>query len=445
MKLFGIPVKIEPSFLVMSLILGSARGWEPALILEWVAVVLVSVLIHEMGHAMTCRAFGLQPQINLYSMGGLTSWRSPQQISPLRSIAISLAGPFAGFLTGAVVFAISSQLGLSSSSGFAAVLVEDLLWVNIGWGIFNLLPVLPLDGGNVTTSLIRLVSNRPVVADFSSRIFSVLASAGLLLWALSIGWTWVALLAGWFLFSNGNWLFHTLRLTRHMSSIDALKAGRDAAARGESALAIRHADEVLQRARTDEIKHSALHLRGMAQIDCGDLEGARQTLDRLRALFGRNDQLEALLLLRRGNNAEAASQLEQSFSSDHDLWSGYHLVEALNALGRFDRAIEVASHPSMRESAYKLSVDIASAAFEAGNYDASARAGEFAFGLVRDPNVAYNVSCSLSKANRADEGIEWLKRALEAGFDNHDLLRNDRDIEVLRAHPDFGQLRREAE
>ena len=57
----------------MAVVLG-ARLQRPDLIAIWVAIVFISVLVHELGHALVGRMFGLDPQIELHGMGGTTSW-----------------------------------------------------------------------------------------------------------------------------------------------------------------------------------------------------------------------------------------------------------------------------------------------------------------------------------------------------------------------------------
>src|SRR5262249_49832192 len=139
LKVFGIPVTVEITFVLMALVLGSNRRADAATLIEWISVVFFSVLFHELGHALVGRAFGLDPQIRLYAFGGLTSWSGGRDITPGRSILLSAGGPGAGFLLGGVVFLFAVALGPGSSS-FAKTTVGDLLWVNIGWGILNLLP-----------------------------------------------------------------------------------------------------------------------------------------------------------------------------------------------------------------------------------------------------------------------------------------------------------------
>ena len=72
-RLGRIPVRIHAMFFLVSGMLG-ASGGDMASILIWVATVFVSVLIHELGHALCGMAFGLAPEIDLHGMGGTTSW-----------------------------------------------------------------------------------------------------------------------------------------------------------------------------------------------------------------------------------------------------------------------------------------------------------------------------------------------------------------------------------
>ena len=58
MKIFGIPVKVDPFFLLLVGFLGAGRLSQPVLLVEWLVVVFVSILIHELGHGFTCKHFG---------------------------------------------------------------------------------------------------------------------------------------------------------------------------------------------------------------------------------------------------------------------------------------------------------------------------------------------------------------------------------------------------
>lgn len=96
-RLGKIPVRVQVWFFVLAGVLGAG---DPAHLALWVGIVFVSVMLHELGHAMTGMAFGLQPSIELHGMGGTTSWTTPKALSTVQRVAISLAGPFAGFVVG---------------------------------------------------------------------------------------------------------------------------------------------------------------------------------------------------------------------------------------------------------------------------------------------------------------------------------------------------------
>src|SRR5687768_15450997 len=111
-NLFGFPVTVHPLFWVVSALLGSAGGGIVQLLI-WILAVFVSIIIHELGHALAMRRHGIPSQIILHFSGGLTvpeslSWggRSANvALSPNQEIFISLAGPFAGFILAAFVWA----------------------------------------------------------------------------------------------------------------------------------------------------------------------------------------------------------------------------------------------------------------------------------------------------------------------------------------------------
>lgn len=213
MKVLGIPTKIDPSFWVLSLFIASSRGFNLPVILEWVIVVFISVLFHELGHALVGRRFGLSPQITLYSMGGLTSWTEVKEISPAKNLAISLAGPAAGFLLGGICFVAGPTVLTAVPSELLTIAYHDLIWVNIGWGVFNLFPILPLDGGHVLVTLERWLTRKR--DQIISHAISLLACFALLYLAFKLGSWWVAILGIWLAYSNAAFL------------IDRLKASRD--------------------------------------------------------------------------------------------------------------------------------------------------------------------------------------------------------------------------
>jgi Zn-dependent protease len=148
-----VPVRVDLTFFVVIAFLGWAGSRSPAEIVAWTAIGFASVLLHELGHAVAMKAFDRQPEILLYGMGGLTSGGA---VSPGRSVIVSLAGPFTGIVIGLAVLAVAGVPHDLNSLHHAVVF--DALWINLGWALFNLLPVLPLDGGNVLAGVLNLAT-----------------------------------------------------------------------------------------------------------------------------------------------------------------------------------------------------------------------------------------------------------------------------------------------
>src|SRR5688572_28819281 len=129
-RLGSIPVEVRWSFFFITALLAFDRIDQPSSLITWLIVVFVSVLWHELGHAMAFIAFGHSPSSELYQMGGLTRGSPGVPLSPGRHALVSLAGPFAGFLLGGAVLLIRSRVSLPSE---AVPIASDLIWANIAW------------------------------------------------------------------------------------------------------------------------------------------------------------------------------------------------------------------------------------------------------------------------------------------------------------------------
>jgi hypothetical protein len=125
-RILGFPVHVHPFFFLVAALVGGMQN-DLTLILVWVAIVFVSVLAHELGHALVARVHGQQPSIMLYAMGGLTSFQPLRRLTHGQSIAISLAGPGAGFLVGGLVW-LASQSVPPGAPFVIHVAMHDLLW-----------------------------------------------------------------------------------------------------------------------------------------------------------------------------------------------------------------------------------------------------------------------------------------------------------------------------
>ncbi len=226
-SLLGIPVRVHPLFWLVALLMG--RSEPSKFLVMWIGVMFVSILIHEMGHALAIRRFGWQPNILLYAFGGLAIYR-PSRREPIPEMLISLAGPAAGFVFAGAVVALCKVTGhpiqffVGLPYGIAwippmfervelSVLVHMLLWVNVWWGLVNLLPVFPLDGGQFTREL--LMYFRSPDALINSLRISIITAAAVAIYTglqaarvhpVDIGNFYITIMFGYLAYSSYNML-----------------------------------------------------------------------------------------------------------------------------------------------------------------------------------------------------------------------------------------------
>lgn len=217
-SVLGIPVRVHPLFWLVCLLLGGNLDVGGAL--RWIGVVFVSILVHELGHALVARSYGASPWITLYSFGGLASYRGARTDTK-GAIAITLAGPMAGFLLASAIavaivatrhqfdfrfFNWSWTIGggepISPFSQFQLYFtIQALLYVNIFWGLINLLPVFPLDGGQISMQLFQAFNPRAGMAQ--ALWLSVIVAAGVAGAALVFGRNYfLALFFGYMAYSS---------------------------------------------------------------------------------------------------------------------------------------------------------------------------------------------------------------------------------------------------
>ena len=97
-----------------------------AMMAGWVAIMFAGVLMHELGHALTARAFGQRPFITLHGLGGLTTWRATGAMSPGRRLLIAAAGPSVGIAIGVVAQMNAAIQAEAQARGFAFVSLDVL-------------------------------------------------------------------------------------------------------------------------------------------------------------------------------------------------------------------------------------------------------------------------------------------------------------------------------
>ncbi|HEX2488031.1 MAG TPA: site-2 protease family protein, partial [Blastocatellia bacterium] len=367
MKIFGIPVKIEPFFLVVVGFLGYRPNLPLEYLVEWLVVALVSILAHEFGHALMVRSFGLSPQILIYGFGGLTSWTENKEISHKKHIAISLAGPFAGFLFGGAVYLSKLALPDLYADSFGRITYRDLIWVNFGWGIFNLLPVLPLDGGNVAHSIEQWVTKRP--SGTITRVISLVVAVGVGMLALSINEIWVVFLMALFALSNGVSLFKMIQYNRDSSLRPTLDQAQEAVKNDDGATALHLAKEALSSARSLEVKEEAQRILVQGLILGNEIELARKEAERLQAVYGHAALLRALTGISREQFPRAIPVIEYSYAGAPSPDLNFVFANALIIAGRHQEAASLIASQQHPEYAAGLYRTLQTAAFHSGDYD----------------------------------------------------------------------------
>lgn len=186
-EMFGIPVRVEPIFLFIAAYLAyGLAGADVLRVALGVILIFVAILAHELGHAFAGIYYGLQPRIALYGLGGLTSWPLTSRVTHRANIVLSLGGPIVSLFFGLSGLCVLYVLADAPASFLSYVffnwdpliyaigwqgslngyILDTFVWVNLGWAIFNLMPVTPLDGGQVLRSALSMVIPRqaPVIA-----------------------------------------------------------------------------------------------------------------------------------------------------------------------------------------------------------------------------------------------------------------------------------------
>lgn len=208
-RFLDIPVRIHPLFWLMAGVLGFRENDLPATAI-WIGCVLVSILVHEYGHGLMAKHFHGSPSIVLYGLGGLCY--SQGERTPGQRLAVLFAGPGAGFILCAIVLGVTSlALGLTGGEHLAVIqrlvglkadkdlffdamgkfpsptifmIYFSLIWINLLWGLVNLLPIYPLDGGQATQVVLSQVDRRNGVR--RSHIVSLVTAGVLAVLAASV-------------------------------------------------------------------------------------------------------------------------------------------------------------------------------------------------------------------------------------------------------------------
>lgn len=432
-RLAGIPIRIEPAFVLVLGFLGLAGRGTLLAAIEWILLAGISILLHELGHAAAYRRFGIQPRIRLWSFGGLTYG---ERVSPARSIIVSVAGPVTGLLVGAVVVAVSAVVGsvMPTPSPEFDEVVADLLYINVGWSLFNLLPVLPLDGGNVAAAVFRAAGRGEGMATS----LSLVAAGVITVSALLAGESYISIV-GVFLLA-WNWQTRASRREEPQRRLLARAWNRLAS---DPSAAVSTATALAAKPASADIKFEAIEILGWAALGSGSTADVRDAFGRLGdgTVGSRLFRASARLTLdgdgRGMAEALAAGTVDRNFVSVSTI-----ATKAIIDAGLLETVIVEASdlaEPERWTSLMSLQVGL----HQNGLYADSVRVGTTAYEGQPDLEAAYSAEWtarSLSLAGDGAAAVTWLGRAIERGMAWSDISHQD-DFAALAGDPVFEAIR----
>lgn len=432
--MFGIPVRVGLGFWLMTFFFGfrSDRPFAAGLraAIAWMAIVFVSILLHELGHALAARRFGARPSIKLHAFGGLTY--TGVHLSRVRQVIISLAGPFMGFALGAIVFVASRKLNVPADKKW---LVDQLLWVNIGWGIINLVPVVPLDGGHV---LAAVLGPRNV---FATWVISAIAAGAVALLGLKLHSPFMIVLFGFAAIHalNNARVAWGGTADRRAGLEEQLKKARAALDRADYDDAWLLADDVVRRARTQAMKNGAWTAIAWVHVGRGDGARARQALTHVDPPFAVDPYTVAAVEDAAGEPARARQILEEARKQGFVTPEASKLLIDLSARdGRLERAVDIAHEDAaLLEPADVRAVQ--QAALEHGSARGSARLAARLFELHGKPDDAVAEARALVAAGDIDSALAALVHALQVGA-AREAIRADEAFTALLGDERFEKL-----
>jgi Zn-dependent protease len=202
-SIFGTTIRVDVTFLILvALFVASSydpnRGIHYALL--WLPVLFISVLIHELAHAAMIAIFGHgSSDIVLGGMGGVTI--NKRRAAPWQDMLVSIAGPLANFALMWLTALIFVNVPYTRQDPMLLALLPILVFANKWWGILNLLPVSPLDGGHAVRNFLRTFLDDKVAFVIAVWVGIVVGVAVAIL-SVRAGEFFLAVLLAWFVYMN---------------------------------------------------------------------------------------------------------------------------------------------------------------------------------------------------------------------------------------------------
>ncbi|HLK40331.1 MAG TPA: site-2 protease family protein [Polyangiaceae bacterium] len=317
-RVFGMDLYIHATFVLLlgwvafSHLAGGAVAIYRGLAL--VVAVFTIVVMHELGHALMARRFGIRTRdITLLPIGGVSRLeRIPEK--PIEELLVTAAGPAVNVVLALLLWAVLGFAGVSTSPAGIAVVggsfLTKLMWVNVTLAVFNLLPAFPMDGGRVLRAALALKMDHVHATEIAARLGQGMA----------------LLFGGLGLFFNPILLFIAIFVwmgARQESTMVGLKRALSGVPIGSAMVT-----EFRVLAPSDRLSSAAEHIVAGFQHDFPVVDGTR-----LVGVLTRSDVVRGLSA--DGGEASVASAMHRGFATAHPtdmlegVLSGIQLPEAV--------------------------------------------------------------------------------------------------------------------
>lgn len=394
-RLLGIPLRVDPGLLIVLAVIASSIHATRAVLAAFVVGGVVSVVAHELGHAVVARSLGAgNVGISLRSWGGLTHYSLPRA-TRTQSALISAAGPAVGLALGLCVW-VAEQSAVPFPGSEASEVYRQLLFVTVGWSVINLLPILPLDGGRLIEQLLPgSAQNRARGAG----VISAMSGAVACLWFGHRG------------------LWYTTALFALCTAYGATQA-------------------ILGIAPGAGHRHTP-SCSVFAKVCAGDFAGAAAAAGAMR----KPDPALTALLQAIIDDDQAAQarlyQLTEQRPKDHMARSCLMILRS--RLG--DWAGVLAMLPNGENVKIGAITSAFDAAYKAEAFTEAASIGETLTRVRKNPLFAYNTACCWARAGNPELAMSALMRAFDLGWTDLTQVDTDDDLASVRETPAFRSWR----
>jgi stage IV sporulation protein FB len=373
-----IPIRISPVFWVLAIFIGWINSETILGTAIWSAIIFISVLIHEYGHALTALAFGQRAHIEFVALGGVTHRSGDKKLKLWQEFLIVLNGPLAGLLLCFAAYALQQYMGFTRITTPFEYAIQITVLANLFWTIINLLPIFPLDGGHLLRIIMESIFGMKGIK-LTFLISSILGLVGSL-----------------FFFMDRAFLAGSLFLLLAYESYRTWK----------SSLVMTEYDQDDDLQKLLKLAEDSLHQ--------GDIENAKNALEQVRSATG-------------------SGMIYISATED--------LAEALSAQGKFQEVYNILLPLSAKLSPVALNL-LHEAAYKTGNFDEAVSVGDRVYQIDPGYDTALINALSYAQLGQVKPAIGWLQRAISDGLPNIGVILRKEEFDKIKSDPLFLELRK---